>query len=115
MAPALPASPLFFFLMIRRPPRSTLFPYTTLFRSVVGVAGVRAQLQRDALRCVVLARDASPRTLEKVERLARARGVPIVRGPEAFALGHGLGRPPVQAVGVADAALARGLVGALEE
>src|SRR5438045_6863367 len=25
---------LFFFLMIRRPPRSTLFPYTTLFRSI---------------------------------------------------------------------------------
>src|SRR5258707_9031437 len=28
-----PFSFLFFFLMIRRPPRSTLFPYTTLFRS----------------------------------------------------------------------------------
>src|SRR5476651_2591914 len=28
----------FFFLMIRRPPRSTLFPYTTLFRSPVGPA-----------------------------------------------------------------------------
>src|SRR3712207_8699667 len=27
------SSDLFFFLMIRRPPRSTLFPYTTLFRS----------------------------------------------------------------------------------
>src|SRR3712207_9341255 len=27
-------SAFFFFLMIRRPPRSTLFPYTTLFRSV---------------------------------------------------------------------------------
>src|SRR5258708_18638058 len=27
------AAALFFFLMIRRPPRSTLFPYTTLFRS----------------------------------------------------------------------------------
>src|SRR5256885_12084040 len=26
----------FFFLMIRRPPRSTLFPYTTLFRSLLG-------------------------------------------------------------------------------
>src|SRR3712207_9500932 len=26
---------LFFFLMIRRPPRSTLFPYTTLFRSLI--------------------------------------------------------------------------------
>src|SRR5436305_11033635 len=25
----------FFFLMMRRPPRSTLFPYTTLFRSIV--------------------------------------------------------------------------------
>src|SRR5438876_7193623 len=37
----------FFFLMLRRPPRSTLFPYTTLFRSLapgwwrIDVAGVR--------------------------------------------------------------------------
>src|SRR2546430_15950551 len=31
---------MFFFLMIRRPPRSTLFPYTTLFRSLyVGLVG----------------------------------------------------------------------------
>src|SRR6185369_17349235 len=29
---------LFFFLMIRRPPRSTLFPYTTLFRSLAAGA-----------------------------------------------------------------------------
>src|SRR3712207_7345586 len=29
----------FFFLMIRRPPRSTLFPYTTLFRSPDGHVG----------------------------------------------------------------------------
>src|SRR2546430_17573936 len=34
----------FFFLMIRRPPRSTLFPYTTLFRSLA------ARLQRSANR-----------------------------------------------------------------
>src|SRR5574340_1510984 len=33
---------LFFFLMIRRPPRSTLFPYTTLFRSQVRAAATRA-------------------------------------------------------------------------
>src|SRR5258708_11521559 len=33
----------FFFLMIRRPPRSTLFPYTTLFRSLF-----RARLQAHA-------------------------------------------------------------------
>src|SRR3712207_7846044 len=36
--------------MIRRPPRSTLFPYTTLFRSDLGlVAGMRGD-HRDALR-----------------------------------------------------------------
>src|SRR5437867_8897590 len=32
---------LFFFLMIRRPPRSTLFPYTTLFRSLRWLASGR--------------------------------------------------------------------------
>src|SRR3712207_7059911 len=40
----------FFFLMIRRPPRSTLFPYTTLFRSqqvVAGIARDRAGLVED--------------------------------------------------------------------
>src|SRR3712207_8789741 len=30
----------FFFLMIRRPPRSTLFPYTTLFRSMRDTVGL---------------------------------------------------------------------------
>src|SRR3712207_7960255 len=35
----------FFFLMIRRPPRSTLFPYTTLFRSG-GAPGVPAVRRR---------------------------------------------------------------------
>src|SRR6476660_10401487 len=32
----------FFFLMIRRPPRSTLFPYTTLFRSTASRGWARA-------------------------------------------------------------------------
>src|SRR3712207_7092063 len=36
----------FFFLMIRRPPRSTLFPYTTLFRSGLGHLEVDALLQQ---------------------------------------------------------------------
>src|SRR5256885_8575341 len=40
----------FFFLMIRRPPRSTLFPYTTLFRSAFFQAlGPQALLAADAL------------------------------------------------------------------
>src|SRR5436305_12603720 len=34
---------LFFFLMIRRPPRSTLFPYTTLFRSMLTQAQTAGQ------------------------------------------------------------------------
>src|SRR5256885_8707854 len=49
----------FFFLMIRRPPRSTLFPYTTLFRSVgtvaqpvprLGFAGAKAHMGLVALQ-----------------------------------------------------------------
>src|SRR5687768_17809380 len=37
----------FFFLMIRRPPRSTLFPYTTLFRSTALVLrAVRSLIRR---------------------------------------------------------------------
>src|SRR5688572_33324169 len=43
----LPAS--LFFLMIRRPPRSTLFPYTTLFRSEVVVHEI--PVGRKAARC----------------------------------------------------------------
>src|SRR5437016_14682914 len=42
---------LFFFLMIRRPPRSTLFPYTTLFRSVADkLADELLRPQRDRFR-----------------------------------------------------------------
>src|SRR3712207_7398593 len=33
-----------FFLMIRRPPRSTLFPYTTLFRSIDRIATIGAAI-----------------------------------------------------------------------
>src|SRR5687768_18540332 len=36
----------FFFLMIRRPPRSTLFPYTTLFRSPTLLERVESSLNR---------------------------------------------------------------------
>src|SRR3712207_8834063 len=32
---------MFFFLMIRRPPRSTLFPYTTLFRSMINRVAIK--------------------------------------------------------------------------
>src|SRR6266513_6373240 len=40
----------FFFLMIRRPPRSTLFPYTTLFRSLPLLAKVLPFIGHAAIR-----------------------------------------------------------------
>lgn len=82
---------------------------------MIGVAGVRARLQRGKIAAVVIAADASPRTREKVERLAVARGVPVLTGPTAARMGFGLGRAPVQAVGVEDRALARGLMRLSEE
>src|SRR5256885_11609532 len=53
---------LFFFLMIRRPPRSTLFPYTTLFRSepqLVPDVGDEVR-QRLVHSRQILAREAAP-------------------------------------------------------
>src|SRR5256885_5592553 len=39
----------FFFLMIRRPPRSTLFPYATLFRSAPAVRAIADRLHSAAI------------------------------------------------------------------
>src|SRR5256886_17584393 len=44
---------MFFFLMIRRPPRSTLFPYTTLFRSLCEEAAQRSGLWRHAVTALL--------------------------------------------------------------
>jgi len=82
---------------------------------VVGVTGTRAELHRGGVFCVVLAADASTRTRDKVERLAAARRIPVLRGPDARVLGAALGRPPVQAIGVSDRSLARGVLGSSEE
>src|SRR5256885_17038534 len=60
----------FFFLMIRRPPRSTLFPYTTLFRS-----------GRRTLRALRVRR----RTPQAADRRSRRRG----RAIPARAMGRG--------------------------
>src|SRR2546428_9812243 len=55
----------FFFLMIRRPPRSTLFPYPTLFRSDVTMPGQRGiglvAMYRDGPVWDVVALDADGR------------------------------------------------------
>jgi ribosomal protein L7Ae-like RNA K-turn-binding protein len=76
----------------------------------VGVEAVRKELQAGKCRCVVVAVDASPRAIDKVVRLAAAKGVPLLAGPGAAAIGAQLGKPPVMAVGVRDRALASGMV-----
>src|SRR5256885_2806725 len=48
-------SDIFFFLMIRRPPRSTLFPYTTLFRSALADLGDPAAAIAELSRALDLA------------------------------------------------------------
>src|SRR2546422_3324422 len=73
---------LFFFLMIRRPPRSTLFPYTTLFRSRRD-AGISAG--GDELRALEGRRVRHPEEIQPQDRRPhpRARG----RHPEGRPLG----------------------------
>src|SRR6266850_3593303 len=58
MKPCPPCLFVFFFLMIRRPPRSTLFPYTTLFRP-------REATMRQRCRC---SRRPAPRRLHPARR-----------------------------------------------
>src|SRR2546430_10139278 len=58
----------FFFLMIRRPPRSTLFPYTTLFRS--------ANLRRGKGPMIFRGRRGEPTSLIDYDR-ARAAGADV--------------------------------------
>src|SRR5438105_11148888 len=63
----------FFFLMIRRPPRSTLFPYTTLFRSCDARHQRHETLERPAARRQVL---------ELVARHSRLHGGAFGRSEE---------------------------------
>jgi ribosomal protein L7Ae-like RNA K-turn-binding protein len=76
---------------------------------VIGVDAVRDQVKAGRVFCVVVAADASPRAIDKVVRLAGAKGVPLLAGPSAAAMGAQLGKPPVMAVGVRDRALADGI------
>src|SRR5207248_8519383 len=66
---ATPSQPLFYFLLIRRPPIPTLFPYTTLFRS----PSLAAQLRRP---CPLLAQDGRAGAGEKQRVVAARRGNP---------------------------------------
>src|SRR2546430_797451 len=68
-----------FFLMIRRPPRSTLFPYTTLFRSRRGEAPAGAGADRR--RAAVRREDGRAARQPRVERRRGRRGPAPAPGP----------------------------------
>ena len=67
-------------------------------------------MQRDDFWCVVLAEDASPRAVEKIVALARAREVPVIPGPSADEIGAKLGKPPVMVAGVSSRDLSDGML-----
>src|SRR3712207_9281108 len=94
--------------MIRRPPRSTLFPYTTLFRSVLTLTGNKA-------RAIAAAHDAGLPVLASTEPsadldalLAAADQLPFPVFVKAVAGGGGRGKRrgegPAELVGAATAA-----------
>src|SRR5437660_8866022 len=64
--------------MLRRPPISTLFPYTTLFRSSVAAAHAFARSARVEAATIVADRQAQPLALDRQLDL-RARGVRVPR------------------------------------
>src|SRR3712207_7727879 len=56
--------------MIRRPPRSTLFPYTTLFRSTVGTARAEAERLVETSEIQRLAKEKATEILSSAEQRA---------------------------------------------
>src|SRR2546426_11262844 len=63
----------FFFLMIRRPPRSTLFPYTTLFRSRYSAIALPAAPHLDATLAYVATRSPISDTYARFQQAERMK------------------------------------------
>src|SRR3712207_3851502 len=85
-----------FFLMIRRPPRSTLFPYTTLFRSIYedwyGEHGARQRFGEGVYGLPELHREAIP-------------GADLVAGPGCYPTATLLGLAPLARAGILEDAV----------
>jgi ribosomal protein L7Ae-like RNA K-turn-binding protein len=82
---------------------------------VVGVEQVRMAARKGRLALAIVAPDASPNSRKKLLPLLNAAGVRVVQGPGAAALGSVAGRESTAAIGVIDAALARGLKKVFDE
>ena len=77
--------------------------------AVVGVEQVRIAARKGRLVLAVVAPDASPNSLKKLLPLLKATGTRVVQGPGATALGGAAGRESTAAIGITDAALAKGI------
>jgi ribosomal protein L7Ae-like RNA K-turn-binding protein len=82
--------------------------------AVIGVQQVRDAARRGKLKLAVVASDAAQNSMDKVVPLLSARRIPVIQGLTSEELGAVCGREAVSAVGVVDAALARGIRAASE-
>ncbi len=80
---------------------------------VVGVDRVREAVRAGRCRLALVADDAGPHSREKILPLCAARGVTVVEGWQADALGQAAGKERTAVVGVTDPQLAKGIRGAL--
>src|SRR6266487_3667593 len=79
-----------FFLMIRRPPRSTLFPYTTLFRSCGTIAISRSAAAMSSWRSPSASPARQPVSCSKAKKnRSRSRPQPPAGVQDRLHLGHG--------------------------
>ena len=81
--------------------------------AVVGVQQVRDAAKRGRLKIALVAGDASQNSLDKVNSLLAARGVRTIGDFSAAELGAVAGRESVTVIGVSDAGLTRGIIGAI--
>src|SRR3712207_9269453 len=96
-----------FFLRMRRPPRSTLFPYTTLFRSGIGAAAGRATMRDADNRLQEVARAGEPEAFRRALHAAEAAVIDAgqvaeiqVGGASALAAPLGATRGGGQGIGI---------------
>ena len=79
--------------------------------AVIGVDRVREAAARGTIQLAVVAVDASSNSLDKVVPLLRARGVRMIEGISAAALGAAVGKETTAVIGIVDVNLAKGICG----
>ncbi|MCX5764443.1 MAG: hypothetical protein NTU67_07420 [Gemmatimonadetes bacterium] len=82
--------------------------------AVLGVDRVREAAQKGTLELALVGMDASENSLDKVVPLLRAKGVRMIEGISAAALGGAAGKEATAVIGIVDANLAKGIRGVVD-